>query len=34
MPAVNTDLMLQEMLNKTKAKENQIVYWFIEEAKW
>lgn len=27
MPAVNTDLMLQEMLTKTKAKVNEIVYW-------
>jgi len=27
MPAVNTDLMLQEMLTKTSAKVNQIVYW-------
>jgi len=27
MPAVNTDLMLQEMLNETKAKVNEIVYW-------
>jgi hypothetical protein len=27
MPAVNTDLMLQEMLGKTKAKVNQVVYW-------
>jgi hypothetical protein len=27
MPAVNYDLMLQEMLNKTSAKENEIVYW-------
>jgi hypothetical protein len=27
MPAVNTDLMLQEMLSKTKAKVNEIVYW-------
>jgi hypothetical protein len=27
MAAVNYDLMLQEMLNKTKGKENQIVYW-------
>lgn len=27
MPAVNTDLMLQEMLSETKAKENQIVFW-------
>jgi hypothetical protein len=27
MPAVNYDLMLQEMLTKTKAKVNQIVYW-------
>lgn len=27
IPAVNTELMLQEMLNKTKAKVNEIVYW-------
>ena len=27
MPAVNYDLMLQQMLAKTKAKVNQIVYW-------
>jgi hypothetical protein len=27
MPAVNTDLMLQEMLRKTTAKVNQVVYW-------
>jgi hypothetical protein len=27
MPAVNTDLMIQEMLTKTSAKLNQIVYW-------
>lgn len=27
MPAVNYDLMLQEMLNKTSGKENAIVYW-------
>lgn len=27
MAAVNYDLMLQEMLKKTKGKENQIVYW-------
>jgi hypothetical protein len=27
MPAVNTDLMLQAMLNSTKAKVNEIVYW-------
>jgi hypothetical protein len=27
MPAVNTDLMLQEMLNKTSGKVNQVVYW-------
>ncbi|HEY7053010.1 MAG TPA: DUF1254 domain-containing protein, partial [Mycobacterium sp.] len=26
-PAVNTDLMLQEMLTKTSGKVNQIVYW-------
>jgi hypothetical protein len=27
IPAVNYDLMLQEMLNKTSAKQNEIVYW-------
>ncbi|TIN48121.1 MAG: DUF1254 domain-containing protein [Mesorhizobium sp.] len=27
MPAVNYDLMLQEMLTKTDAKVNQVVYW-------
>lgn len=27
MSAVNTDLMLQEMLNKTAGKVNQVVYW-------
>jgi hypothetical protein len=27
MPAVNYDLMLQEMLTKTEGKVNQIVYW-------
>jgi hypothetical protein len=27
MPAVNADLMLQEMLRKTTAKVNEIVYW-------
>ncbi len=27
MPAVNYDLMLQEMLTKTSAKQNEIVYW-------
>ena len=27
MPAVNTDLMLQEMLTKTSGKVNQIIYW-------
>ena len=27
MPAVNYDLMLQEMLNKTNAKVGQVVYW-------
>lgn len=27
MPAVNADLMLQEMLAKTRAKQNDIVYW-------
>jgi hypothetical protein len=27
MPAVNTDLMLQEMLTKAKGKVNQVLYW-------
>jgi hypothetical protein len=27
MPAVNYDLMLQEMLAKTSSKQNEIVYW-------
>jgi hypothetical protein len=27
MPAVNTDLMLQEMLTKTPGKVNQVIYW-------
>jgi hypothetical protein len=27
MPAVNTDLMLQQMLAKTRGKENQVIYW-------
>ena len=27
MSAVNTDLMLQEMLTKTAGKVNQIIYW-------
>jgi len=27
MPAVNYDLMLQEMLNKTQGKTNEILYW-------
>lgn len=27
MPAVNYDLMLQEMLRKTSAKQNEILYW-------
>ena len=27
MPAVNYDLMLQEMLNKTKGKANEVIYW-------
>lgn len=27
MPAVNYDLMLQEMLRKTPARQNEIVYW-------
>jgi hypothetical protein len=27
MPAVNTDLMRQEMLTKTAGKVNQVIYW-------
>src|SRR4051794_1503291 len=27
MPAVNYDLMLQEMLNKTDGKVGQVIYW-------
>ena len=27
MPAVNYDLMLQEMLTKTTGKVNQMIYW-------
>ena len=27
MPAVNADLMLQEMLAKTTAKQNDVVFW-------
>ncbi|MEZ2345452.1 DUF1254 domain-containing protein [Terriglobus sp. RCC_193] len=27
MPAVNYDLMLQEMLNKTSSRQNEVVYW-------
>jgi hypothetical protein len=27
MPAVNYDLMLQEMLTTTKAKQNEVLYW-------
>jgi hypothetical protein len=27
MPAVNTELMLQEMLTKTPGKVNQVIYW-------
>ncbi len=27
MPAVNYDLMLQEMLNKTRGKVSQVIYW-------
>ena len=27
MPAVNYDLMLQEMFRKTSAKQNEVVYW-------
>ena len=27
MPAVNYDLMLQEMLSKTGGKVNQVIYW-------
>ena len=27
MPAVNYDLMRQQMLSKTQGKENQVIYW-------
>src|SRR5215475_1640046 len=27
MPAVNTDLMLQQLLTKTSGKVNQFIYW-------
>src|SRR5215475_13593549 len=27
MPAVNTDLMRQEMFRKTSGKENEVLYW-------
>ncbi|WP_218919166.1 DUF1214 domain-containing protein [Piscinibacter gummiphilus] len=27
MPAVNTDLMLQQMLDKTPGRMNQLIYW-------
>jgi hypothetical protein len=27
MPAVNRDLMYQAMLNETKARDNQMLYW-------
>lgn len=27
MPAVNTDLMREEMLTKTPGKVNQVIYW-------
>jgi len=27
MPAVNTDLMRQEMFHKTSGKENEVLYW-------
>ena len=27
MPAVNYELMLQQMLTKTSAKQNEVVYW-------
>jgi hypothetical protein len=27
MPAVNYDLMLQEMLNKTPGRMNEVIYW-------
>ncbi|CAH1652235.1 conserved exported hypothetical protein [Hyphomicrobiales bacterium] len=33
MPAVNTDLMLQEALSKTKAKPNDVVFW-SQPANW
>src|SRR5262249_36268637 len=33
MPAVNYDLMRQEMLRVTAAKENELVYW-SQPANW
>src|ERR1700761_1218679 len=33
MPAVNTDLMLQEMLRKTDGKPNEILFW-SQPANW
>jgi hypothetical protein len=33
MPAVNADLMLQEMLAKTKARQNDILFW-SKPADW
>lgn len=33
MPAVNTDLMLQEALNRTGAKPNEVVFW-SQPANW
>lgn len=33
MPAVNYDLMLQEMLAKTPPKVNEIIYW-SKPADW
>jgi len=33
MPAVNTDLMLQEMLAKTKARPNEMLFW-SKPANW
>ena len=33
MPAVNYDLMLQEMLTKTEGKVNQVAYWSLT-FKW
>ncbi len=32
MPAVNYDLMLQEMLTKTPGKVNQMIYWGVRST--